>query len=228
MLDFLLQWVIWSVLHLCPEVPSLSAESQVPVLRSHGFARPVGTLLDFGVGFSTLQVIWSLWCSVSLLILEVLCGLICALHVFMYFGKREIGIQAVTIILLAQQSQRRRWLFSRLLVSDSLWPMDRSTPRFPVLHCLLELAQSHVHRVGDAIQPSHPLSSPSPSAFNLSQHQGLFQWVSSSHQVAKVLEFQLQHQWIFQWIFRIDFLQDWLICSPRGFRESSPVLQYAF
>ena len=73
-------------------------------------------------------------------------------------------------------------------------PMNCSTPDFPVLHQLPELAQAHVHWVGDAIQLSHPLSSPSPSAFNLSQHQGLFQWVSSSHQVAKVLEFQLQHQ----------------------------------
>ena len=72
-------------------------------------------------------------------------------------------------------------------------------------HKLPELAQTHVHWVGDAIQPSHPLSSPSPPAFNLSQHQGLFQWVSSSHQVAEVLEFQLQHH-SFQWIFRTDFL----------------------
>ena len=65
---------------------------------------------------------------------------------------------------------------------------------FPVHHQLPELAQTHVHQVGVAIQPSHPLSSPSPPAFNLSQHQGLFQGVSSSHEVAKVLEFQLQHQ----------------------------------
>ena len=77
-------------------------------------------------------------------------------------------------------------------------PMDCSTPGFPVHHQLLELAQTDVHRVGDTIQPSHPLSSPSPPAFNLSQHRGLFQWVSSSHQVAKVLELQLQHQ-SFQW-----------------------------
>ena len=82
--------------------------------------------------------------------------------------------------------------------------MDCSTPGFPVYHQLLELAQTHVHWVGDAIQPSHPLSSPSPPAFNLSQHQGLFQWVSSLDQVAKVLELQLQHQ-SFQWIFRIDW-----------------------
>ena len=78
-------------------------------------------------------------------------------------------------------------------------PMDCSTPGFPVHHQLPELTQTHVHWVNDAIQPFHPLSSPSPPAFNLSLHQSLF-WVSSSHQVAKVLEFLLQHQ-SFQWIF---------------------------
>ena len=83
--------------------------------------------------------------------------------------------------------------------------MDCSTPGFPVHHQLLDLAQTHVHQVGDAIQSSQPLSSPSPPAFNLSQHQGLFKGVSSSHQVAKVLEFQLQHQF-FQWTPRADFL----------------------
>ena len=72
------------------------------------------------------------------------------------------------------------------------------------------LLRLHVHQVSDAIQPSHPLSSPFPPAFNLSQHQGLFHWVSSSYQVVKVLEFQLQHQ-SFQWIFRlISFRMDWL------------------
>ena len=83
-------------------------------------------------------------------------------------------------------------------------PMDCSTPGFPVHHQLSEPTQTHIHCVGDAIQPSHPLWSSSPPTFNLSQHQGLFQWVTSSHQVAKVLEFQLQHQ-SFQWIFRTDF-----------------------
>ena len=73
-------------------------------------------------------------------------------------------------------------------------PMDCRTPGFPVHHRTSELAQTHVHRVGDAIQPSHPLLPPSPPAFNLSQHQYLFQWVSSWLQMAKVLEFQLQHQ----------------------------------
>ena len=84
-------------------------------------------------------------------------------------------------------------------------PKDCSTPGFPVHHQLLELAQTHVHWVSDAIQLSHPLSSPSPPTFNLSQHQGLFLWVSSSQQVAKALEYQLQHQ-SFQWIFRTDLL----------------------
>ena len=87
----------------------------------------------------------------------------------------------------------------------ALWdPMGCSTPGFPVLHHLPEFAQTQVHWVGDAILLSHPLSPPSP-ALNLSQHQGLFQWVSSSHQVAKVLEFHLQHQ-SFQWIPRTDLL----------------------
>ena len=84
-------------------------------------------------------------------------------------------------------------------------PMDCSTPGFPVYHQLLELAQTHAHGVSDAIQPSHLLSSSSPPAFSLCQHQGLFKWVSSSHQVAKGLELQLQHQ-SFQWTPRTDFL----------------------
>ena len=84
-------------------------------------------------------------------------------------------------------------------------PMDCSTPGLPVHHQLLESTQTHVHRVGDAIQPSRHLSSPSPPALNLSQHQGLFKWVSSLHQVVKVLEFQLQHQ-SYQWTPRTDFL----------------------
>ena len=83
-------------------------------------------------------------------------------------------------------------------------PMGCSMPGFPAHHQLLEFTQTHVHRVSDAIQPSHPLLSPSPPAFSLFQHQSLSQWISSSHQVAKVLELQLQHQ-SFQWIFRIDF-----------------------
>ena len=79
-----------------------------------------------------------------------------------------------------------------LLCQTLCGPTDCSTPGFPVLHHIPELAQTHVHQVCDAVQPSHSLTSPSPRAFNLSQHQGLFQWISSSHQVAEVLEFQLQ------------------------------------
>ena len=107
-------------------------------------------------------------------------------------------------------------------------PVNGSTPGFPIHHQLMELTQTHVHWVGDAIQPSHPLLSPSHPAFNLSQHQGLFKWVSSSHQVAKVLAFQLQHQ-SFQWIFRTDFLYDRLVgspCSPRDSQESSPTPEF--
>ena len=83
--------------------------------------------------------------------------------------------------------------------------MNCSTPGFPVLHCLPEFAQTHFHRLSDAIQPSYPLLSPSPSSLNLPQHQGLFQWVSSLQQVAKVLQLQLQHQ-SFHCIFRVDYL----------------------
>ena len=112
-------------------------------------------------------------------------------------------------------------------------PMNCSTPGFPVHHQFLELAQTHVHQVSDAIQPSHPLSSTSPPAFNLCQHQGwcwqeLMRRADSSHQVAKVLEFQLQHQ-SFQWIFRTDLLQNGLVgspCSPRDSQESSPTPQF--
>ena len=106
--------------------------------------------------------------------------------------------------------------------------MECSTPGLPVRHQLPESTQTHVHLVGDTIQPSHPLSSPSPPAFNLSQHQGVFQGVSSLNQVAKVLEFQLQHQ-SFQWIF-----QDWfplgltalISCCPSDSQESFPTPQF--
>ena len=107
-------------------------------------------------------------------------------------------------------------------------PMKHSTPNLPVHHQLPEFTQTHLHWVGDTIQPSHPLSSPSPLAFSLFQHQGLFKWVSSSHQVAKVLEFPLQHQ-SFQWTLRTDLLLDGLVgspCSPRDSQESSATPQF--
>ena len=90
-----------------------------------------------------------------------------------------------------KRKQEISFQFSHSVVSDSLRPHDCSTPGSPVHHQLPEATQTHVHHVGDAIQPSHPLSSPSPPAFNFSQDQDLLQCVSSSHQVAKVLELQL-------------------------------------
>ena len=106
--------------------------------------------------------------------------------------------------------------------------MNRSTPGLPVHHQLLEFTQTHVHRVSDAIQPSHPLSSTSPPAPNPSQHQSLFQWANSLHEVAKVLEFQLEHH-SFQRNPRADLLQNGLVgspCSPRDSQESSPTPQF--
>ena len=107
--------------------------------------------------------------------------------------RRNTGIQSVQFSLFAQSCPT---------LCD---PVECSTPGFPVHHQLPELTQTHVHWVDDAIHPAHPPLSSSPPAFNLSRHQGLFKWVSSSHQVAKVLEFQLQHQF-FRWIFRTNVL----------------------
>ena len=107
-------------------------------------------------------------------------------------------------------------------------PMNRNTPGLPVHHQLPEYTQTQVHRVGDAIQPSHPLSSSSPPAPNPSQHQSLFQLVKSLHEVAKVLEFQLYHH-SFQRTPRADLLQNGLVgslCSPRDSQESSPTPQF--
>ena len=107
-------------------------------------------------------------------------------------------------------------------------PMNHRMPGLPVHHQLQEFTQTHVHLVGDAIQPSHPLSSPCFPAPNPSQHQGVFKWVTSLHQGAKVLEFQPQHQ-SFQWTPRTDLPQDGLFghpCSPRDSQESSPTPQF--
>ena len=103
--------------------------------------------------------------------------------------------------------------------------MNHRPPGLPVHHQFPTFTQTHVHWVSDAIQPSHPLLSPSTPAHNPSQHQGLFQWVSSSHQMAKVLEFQLQHQF-FQWTpwSPLEWT-GWISCNPRDFQESSPTPQ---
>ena len=118
-------------------------------------------------------------------------------HLFSFF----LAINSVQFSSVAQ---------SCLTLCDS---MNHSTPGLPVHHQLLEFTQTHVHQVGDAIQPSNPLSSPSPPSPNPSQHQGLFQQVNSSHEVAIVLEFQPQHQ-SFQWTPRTYLLQDGLAGSP--------------
>ena len=119
--------------------------------------------------------------------------------------------------------------FSRLVCVRLFWdPMNCSTPGLPVHHQLPEFTQTHVHQVSDAIQPSHPLSSPSTPVPNPSQHQSLCQWVNSSHEVAKVLELQLKHH-SFQRNLRADLLQNGLVgspCSPRDSQESSPTRQF--
>ena len=134
-----------------------------------------------------------------------------------WMSQKFCYIKYSTLTLLSVQ-------FSHSVMSNLHNPMNHSTPGLPIHHQLPEFTQTHVHWVGDAIQPSHPLSSPSPPALNLSQHQGLSKWISSSHQVANILEFQLQRQ-SFQWTPRTDLLQNGLVgspCSPRDSQESSP------
>ena len=112
-------------------------------------------------------------------------------------------------------------------VSDSCNPRNLSTPGLPVHHQLPEFTQTHGHWVSDAIQSSHPLLSPSPLLLNLSQYQVLFKWVSSLHQVAQVLEFQLQHH-SFQWTPRTYLFKDGLVASPcpRDSQKSYPIPQF--
>ena len=140
--------------------------------------------------------------------------------------QKYLGAQVVALLPLSDkvsvlEKQSHRNFLSSVQFSDSVLltlcdPIDCSMPGLPVHHQLPKFAQTHVHWVGDAIQLSHPLSSTSPPAFNLSQHQGLFQWVSSLHQVVKVLEFQVQHQ-TFQWMFRTDKgWTDWICLQSKG------------
>ena len=136
--------------------------------------------------------------------------------------------QAVIFVSSLSEKKLLSRSSSSSLVQSSLtlWlhGLHCSTTGFPVPQYVPEFAQTHVHGVSDAIQPSHPLLPPSFPAFNFSQHQGLFQWISSLHQVAKVLELQYQS---FQWIFRTDFLYDWLVwspCSPRDSRVFSSTI----
>ena len=129
----------------------------------------------------------------------------------LWVRKQRLKYLSKVTWLVRARIENRHFSLSSVQCSSSVQcltlcdPMDCSMPGLPVHHQLLEFTQTHVHWVSDAIQPSHSLSSPSPPALNLSQHQGLYKWVSSSHQVARVLESQLHHQ-SFQWIFRIDLL----------------------
>ena len=132
------------------------------------------------------------------------------LFYFAILNRRKIADHWVELVYCTFFSFKTREIYSFVQFSSVAQScltlcnaMDHTGP--PVHHQLPELTQTHVHWVDDAIQPSHPLLSPSPPAFNLPQHHGLFQWLSFSQQVAKVVEFQLHHQ-SFQWIFRTDFL----------------------
>ena len=134
--------------------------------------------------------------------------------------------------LQAHTGWKKKWclrIYHSVQFSHSVFKSLRpgSKPGLPVHHQLPEFTHTYVHWVGDAIQQSHPLLSPSP-ALNLSQHQDLFQWVNSSHQVAKVLEFQLQEHLSFQWTQNWFLLgwTGWISCSPSDSQESSPTRQY--
>ena len=119
------------------------------------------------------------------------------------WGETWLTRNILGAIMVDQTSNLNDFQFSSVQSLSCVWLFV--TPWITARQASLSIANSHVHQVGDAIQPSHPLSSPSPPAPNPSQHQGLFQWVNSSHEVAKVLEFQLQHQ-SFQWTPRTDLL----------------------
>ena len=125
--------------------------------------------------------------------------------VLWFMGSQRVGYDWATDLIWSDLCMIFPSVQSFSHVRLFLTPWTATQQASLVHHQLPEFTQTLVHPVGDAIQPSHPLSSPFPLTFNLSQHQGLFQWVSSLHQVPKVLEFQLQHQ-SFQWTFRTDFL----------------------
>ena len=163
-------------------------------------------LLILAYSLTCLTVSWSYWgCWTSrnsfTFLWQVILGSYSASQTLFPFSCPSWFFNFQLIMREPVFPRKKLWLFllqfssvqllSRVQLCD---PMNRSTPGPPVHHQLLEFTQTHVHRVSDAIQPSYPLSSLSSPALNLSQHQGLFKWVSSSHKVAKVLELQLQHQ----------------------------------
>ena len=154
-------------------------------------------------------------CSLNICLLSTYCTPGTVLGIGTYQWNRQ---NSTTLLLLFSCS-----VMSQLFET----PCTAAQPGFPVLHQLPESTQIHVHRVGDAIQPSHPLS-PFSSFLQSFPASGSFQWLSSLHQVVKLLELQLQHQ-SFQCIFKVDFLKDRLVgspCSPRDSQESSPTPKF--
>ena len=151
---------------------------------------------------------WAYKCFASVFKVVLWSLSMCCSHVlqavFKAQDKRDVAINMLLCIYIYIYNYVLHFSVAQscLTVCD---PMDCRTPGFPVLHQLLEFTWTHVHRVSDTIQPSHPLLSPSPPVPNPSQHQSLFQWVNSLHDMVKVLEFELQHQ-SFQWTPRTDLL----------------------
>ena len=166
-------------------------------------------LHEFLIYFGYYLTVWYMACKYYLLFHRILFHFVDAfLHSAGDFSSEVVLLVYFSLLLAFHlvSNPKYRCCYSIAQECPALWDrIDCSTPGFPVLHYLPEFDQTHVHWANDTFQPSHLLSSPSPPALNLSQHQGLFRWISSSHQVAKVLEFQLQCQ-SFQWIFRIDFI----------------------
>ena len=146
----------------------------------------------------------------------------------LFFVILEIASLFPTQIIFHTNSSKLLLLFSHLITSHSLWPHRLQHASFPCPSPSPRTSSNTRSLVSDAIQPLHLLSSPSPPAFNLSPNQGLFKWVNSSYQVAKVLELQFQHR-SFQWIFRTDLLEEWLMWSPyspRGCQGSPSTTQF--
>ena len=171
-----------------------------------------------GCTWSFLKVFVQHYVTLSLLECCILMGVIAIVievqNFFKHLNGQSYATSSVDVNLFGKhwfeaQDSNSKMAFSSVSSVTQLCltlcdPMDCSTPSLPVYHQLLGFTQTHVHWLSDAIQPSHPLSSPSPPAFSPSQHQSLFQWVSSLHQVAKILEFQLQQSC--QWTLRTDLL----------------------
>ena len=148
-----------------------------------------------------------------------------ATHLYVKTKQNTLHILEVYISNSLKICLKMQLLFRLSVMSYSFWPHDYSMPGFPVYHYLPKLAQTHVHWVGDAIQSSRPLSSPSPPALNLSQHQGIFQWVSSLHQVARVLDLHFIFSPSSEYSGLVSFSIDWVdLLAVQGALKS--LLQY--